>query len=31
MLEGLPFETFSSQVLEFEGDARANPMEENQL
>jgi len=25
-LEGLSFETLSSQVLEFEGKARANPM-----
>ena len=26
MLEGLPLETLSSQVLEFEGKARANPI-----
>jgi len=25
-LEGLPFETLSSQILEFEGKARANPV-----
>ncbi len=25
-LEGLPLETLSSQVLEFEGKARANPI-----
>ncbi len=26
-LEGLPLETLSSQVLEFEGKARANPIQ----
>ena len=30
-LEGLSLETLSSQVLEFEGKAKANPMEEDQL
>ena len=29
--EGLSLETLSSQVLEFEGKARANPMEGYQL
>ncbi len=30
-LAGLSWETLSSQILEFEGKARANPMERNQL
>jgi len=30
-LEGLSLETLSSQALEFEGKAKANPMEEDQL
>ncbi len=30
-LEGLFLETFSSQVLEFEGKARANPMSASQM